>query len=142
MQHTKTLRFLLAVSGLIAVVIGASILLAPAQFHASYGTELGADANLRSEIRAPGGALLVLGLLMWVGVFVEAFALASTAIAGAVYLAYGAARLLSIALDGMPSEGLLAAGAIELVIGAACVAALLRLRGQARLACTSSGKAL
>jgi len=63
MHLTKKLRALLVTSGLIAATIGASILLAPAQFHASNGIELAADPNLLSEVRAPGGALLVLGVL-------------------------------------------------------------------------------
>lgn len=126
MQPTKTIRALLGLSGLIAAGIGASILLAPAQFHATHGIELGADPNLLSEVRAPGGALLALGLMMWVGVFARSFTLASTSIAAAVYLAYGASRLVSLGLDGVPDAGLVGAAAIELALGAACVVALVR----------------
>ncbi|MDF1702524.1 MAG: DUF4345 domain-containing protein [Planctomycetota bacterium] len=126
MQPSKTLRVLLVLSGLMAVVIGASILVAPGAFHASYGTELGSDANLLSEIRAPGGALMVLGLLMGLGAFVPRLTYASTVIAAAVYLAYGASRLVSIGLDGMPVDALLGATAIEFVVGSACLVALVR----------------
>lgn len=126
MQLTKTLRLLLTSSGLIAIAIGASILFAPARFHATYGTELGTDATLLSEVRAPGGALLALGLLMLIGLFVRSFTFASTTIAAAVYLAYGVSRLLSIAFDGVPDAGLVGAAAIELVLGAACAGLLIR----------------
>ena len=126
MQPTNTHRILLVVSGLLAAGIGASILLAPARFHATHGIELGSDPNLLSEVRAPGGALMVLGTSMLVGAFRSAFTLASTAVAAAVYLAYGASRLVSIALDGMPDAGLVGATAIELVIGVACTVALVR----------------
>jgi hypothetical protein len=129
MHPTKTLRALLVLAGLTAGAIGATILFAPAAFHATHGIELGADASLLSEVRAPGGALLVLGLLMLVGVFARSFTLASTSIAAAVYLAYGAARLLSLALDGVPDPGLVAAAGIELAIGAACAVALVRSAG-------------
>ena len=128
MQPGKTLRVLLAGAGLLAVGIGASILVAPASFHAGYGTDLGTDANLLSEIRAPGGALAVLGLLMLVGAFVPSFALASTTIAAAVYLAYGLSRLVSIAADGMPAGALLGATALELILGALFVVLLARWR--------------
>ncbi len=66
--------------------------------------------------------------------FVQAFTLAATAIGAAVYLAYGGARLLSIGLDGVPGPGLLAATAIELVMGAMCAVALVRFAGRARVA--------
>ena len=127
MQPTKTLRVLLVLSSLMAVVIGASILVSPDAFHASYGTELGTDANLLSEIRAPGGALLVLGLLMGVGAFVPRMTYASTVIAAAVYLAYGVSRIVSIVLDGMPVDALLGATAIEFVVGIAALIALTRM---------------
>ncbi len=128
MQSKKPLRFLLGSSSLIALVIGASILFAPAWFHGFNGIELGADPSLLSEVRAPGGALMVLGALMGVSLFVPSFTQTSTLIAAAVYLAYGLSRLLSLGLDGMPSPGLLGATALELAIGVACVSALLRAR--------------
>ena len=130
MSTSRSTRALLTVSGLIALVIGASILLAPAQFHATYGTVLGDDANLLSEIRAPGGALLVLGALMLVGVFVNSFAFTSVTIAAAVYLSYGLARIVSVALDGVPAGALLGALAIELAIGAASGITLIRSIGR------------
>ena len=126
MNLTRTLRLLLAISSLIAISIGAMILFAPAQFHATHGIELGADPNLLSEVRAPGGALLVLGILMGVGAFVRRFTFASMSIAAAVYSAYGASRLVSLGLDGVPEAGLLAATLIELVIGVSCAFALVR----------------
>jgi len=133
MQPTKTLRLLLLISALAAMGIGASLLFAPAQFHASYGIELGRDPSLLSEVRAPGAALLALGALMLLGVFVRTFTQTATIIAAVVYLAYGLARLVSFGLDGMPDDGLIEAAAIELVIGSLCVAALVRSRRAAAL---------
>ena len=87
MQTTRKHRSLLVISGLIAVAIGSSILISPAQFHATHGIELGSDANLLSEVRAPGGALLMLGLLIGVGGVRPVYSIASTSIAAAVYIA-------------------------------------------------------
>lgn len=126
MRPTKTHRLLLALGSLIAIGIGATILVAPAWFHASHGIELGADASLLSEVRAPGGALLALGLLMLIGVLAESFTLASTSIAAAVYLAYGLSRLLGIALDGVPATGLVVAALVELALGGTLAVALVR----------------
>lgn len=126
MQLTKTLRSLLVLSGLVAMGIGVSLVASPIAFHAGYGIELGDDASLLSEVRAPGGALLALGALMLAGAFSPALTLASTSIASAVYLGYGVARLVAIALDGMPDPGLVAAAVVELLIGGACAVALVR----------------
>ena len=128
MKNSRILKCILFVSGLIAIGIGGAILFVPATFFAPYGIEPGSNANLASELRAGGGALLAIGLLIMAGVFVAEFALASTVIATAVYLSYGLARLLSMALDGWPDDGLAAAAAVELVVGTACLLALLRYR--------------
>jgi len=126
MQPTKKLRALLIVSGLLAMAIGGSILFTPAAFYAANGIRLAAEPDLLSEVRAPGGALAVFGLLMLAGVFRRAFTLTSIVIATAVFLSYGASRLVSIALDGAPGPGLLLAAAIELLVGAAAASALAR----------------
>ena len=128
MKSSNLLKLVLLASGLIAIGIGSAILVAPANFYATYGIELTGDASLASEIRAPGGALLAMGLLMLAGVFVAEFAFASTAIAAAVYLSYGLSRLVSMAIDGSPDGGLVAAAALELAIGAINLLALLRYR--------------
>ena len=85
MKNARMLKLILLVSGLLAIIIGGAILFAPAVFYAAYGIDLVGDANLSSEIRAPGGALLATGLLMLAGAFVQRLALASTIIAAAVY---------------------------------------------------------
>jgi len=128
MKNSKLLKLVLLVSGLIAIGIGAVILFMPATFYATYGIELGSDASLVNEIKAPGGGLLAMGLLMLAGVFIGDFAFASTVIASAVYSSYGLSRLLSMAIDGMPDGGLVAAAAFELAIGAVSLLALLRYR--------------
>lgn len=128
MNTTKALNCGLLISGLIAAGIGAAILVAPGPFYATYGIELGGDASLLSEIRAPGGALLALGLLMTIGAFVPALRFASTVVAAAVYLPYGLSRLLSMAIDGLPDTGLIGAAVLELAIGAAALVAVRRQR--------------
>lgn len=128
MKHSKASKLLLLVSGLTAIGIGGAIVFLPATFYATYGIELGSDASLANEIRAPGGALVAMGLLMLAGVFLADFAFASTVIAAAVYLSYGVSRLLSMTLDGLPDAGLVGAAAFELAIGAASLLVLRRYR--------------
>ena len=126
MQFTWTLRVLLALSGAIAFAIGGSILFTPDDFHAGNGIVLEANPSLYSEVRAPGGALMMLGALMFAGAIVRRLAVTSLIVATTVYLSYGAARFVSLVLDGVPSSGLLGATLAELVIGGLCAATLLR----------------
>ena len=122
MIHSLTRKLVLGLSGTTACIFGTLLLFAPATLHASYGITYAPDPSLMSELRAPGGALLAMGLLILSGLFRQAISGVSLVIGAAVFLPWGGARLLSIGLDGWPDGGLVWAAAIELVIGAACLA--------------------
>lgn len=121
-------RGILGVSGLIAIGIAATILFAPGAFYAGYGIDVAGNPTLANELKAPSGALLVAGFLMFAGVIRRNWVVPALATATLVYLSYGFGRLLSIGLDGMPHSGMVAAAIIEIVIGAICLVALQRVR--------------
>ena len=123
-----TIRMMLFLCGLIASGIAATILFAPDAFYASYGIEVGSNATLANEMKAPAGALFVAGLLMFAGVFRSRFAVISLVTATAVYLSYGLGRVISIAVDGLPHSGMVSAAGIEILIGTACLLTLLYAR--------------
>lgn len=114
-------RGVVLLAGGCLAIIGGAILCAPHAFHGLNDITLPSDASMLSEVRAPGAALLVIGVGVLLGAFRPRHLRASAALGAAVYLAYAGARALSIALDGVPHEGLLQALAIELVAGAACL---------------------
>lgn len=128
MKDLPLLKVVLLVSGIVAIGIACAILFAPEAFYATYGIELGSDANLANELKAPSGALLAAGLLILAGVFKSEFTFASTATAAVVYLSYGLSRLSSMAIDGFPNGALIAAASFELVIGTVCTFAVFRFR--------------
>jgi len=123
MQLTRFQKITLAISGLIALIIGAMITLVPHTFYASYGITLGQDPNLLNELRAPGSGLAVFGALMLAGVVREAIAPIALAVALTVYLAFPVGRILGIVLDGMPSGSVIGALAFEIVIAGLLLAA-------------------
>jgi hypothetical protein len=118
----------LALAGIIGIAVGAAALFAPDAFFASSGIQLGAGASLRSELRSAGGANLGMGVLMLAGVFVHSLRFASALLVATFYLAYGTSRVFAWVVDGPPHDGLIAAGVIELAIGAAGVLLLTRAR--------------
>ena len=121
-------RLILVASGLIAVAIAVTILFAPDAFYAGYGIRVGGNATLANELKAPAGALLAAGLLMFAGAFRLKYAALSLTIAVVVYLSYGLSRVTSIAIDGIPHSGMVDAAVIELIIGAVCLLTLTRIR--------------
>jgi hypothetical protein len=128
LNGSHMVKLTLTLSALVAVGIAGTILFAPEAFYAGYGIEVGGDATLVNELKAPAGVLLVAGLLMFAGVFRTELLKVSLTTASVVYLSYGLSRLLSMAIDGLPHSSLVSAAGIELGIGAACLLALLRAR--------------
>lgn len=116
-------KLVLSIAGLTAASIGSYILFAPQAFYSGYGITLGQDPSMLSELRAPGAGLTALGAIMLGGVVRndwQPFAIMS---ALAVYIAFPGGRLVSFLADGVPSQNILAAFAIEIVIAALCIAA-------------------
>jgi hypothetical protein len=111
-----------------AAGIAATILFVPSALYGSYGIDIGSNISLASELKAPAGLLFIAGLLMLAGAFRSEFAIPSLATAAGVYLSYGLARILSMAIDGVPHSGLVSAAVIEVVIGAISLVDLMRYR--------------
>ena len=107
---------------------GAAILFMPVAMAALNGIELGGQISLLNETRAPGGALLASGILVMSGAFLAKLTFTSAVVSALVYLSYGLSRILSIAIDGMPAEGLVQVAVLEIVTGLVCVFALVKYR--------------
>lgn len=126
MSLTRIEKIALGVSGLTAIGIGGFIMAAPHAFYASYGIALGDDPSLLSELRAPAAGLVTLGSLMLAGLWrtrLAGLAIAATLI---VFLAFPAGRLIGLAVDGLPSDGIIAALALEVAIAMLCLFAFQR----------------
>ena len=115
MKNTMTV-FYLVIAGLLLLVIGSAILLAPNAFHGSNGIILGDNPNLLSEIRAPGGLLAVSGIVILLGALRLRLRESAVQFATLVYGSFGLARLVSMALDGMPSSSIVGATSLELIV--------------------------
>ena len=120
MNMSKLQSTVLAIAGFTAVIIGSYIALDPHGFYSSYGIDLEGKVDLLSELRAPGTNLAVLGCVMLAGLFKPHLRSLAIMLSLSVFFAFSSGRLLGIALDGLPSEGIQAALAIELVIAGLC----------------------
>lgn len=111
------LKTFLILSGLIGIAVGIAVLFFPVPFYAISRIELGGNVSLLNEIRAPGGALIATGSIVLLGVFVARLTYSSIVISTLTYLAYGFSRMLSMAVDGMPTMDLIIVTFFEIVIG-------------------------
>ncbi|MFC3612893.1 DUF4345 domain-containing protein [Lutimaribacter marinistellae] len=126
MKPTLFEKIALGLSGLTAFAVGASILFMPHAFYASYGIALGDDADLLSELRAPGAGLVGFGLLMLLGIRRHALLPVSIAAALTVFIAFPIGRFVGLAVDGPPSGNVIVALVVELIVAAFCLAAFRR----------------
>ncbi|WP_240233688.1 DUF4345 domain-containing protein [Devosia lacusdianchii] len=124
----------LVLAGVIGIGLGGTILLAPLSFYAGYGLDLTGQITLLNEMRSHGLSLMALGGIIVGGVFVPRLANLSLLAATGLYLSYGVSRLIAVALDGRPADGLLVATAIELAIGSLGLVLYLRHRNRTALA--------
>lgn len=121
-------RIFLAISGAIACLIGAAVLLIPHTFFATNDITLTSDPNLMSEIRAPGGLLVGAGLIMVSGAVTRSMIHVGLMTAAIAYLMYGLSRVVSLVIDGVPSSSLLGALVVEFVVGLTASALIVRNR--------------
>lgn len=115
-------RIVLGASGLLLLGIGSAVLFDPGSFAASNGIVLPDNASLLSEIRAPGGMLMSTGVLIIFFAIRAAYLHVGYALSALVYCSYGAARIVGILSDGLPSASLTQAMVVELLLGGLCLA--------------------
>lgn len=125
MKHTATTIYL-AIAGLLLLVIGSAILLAPHTFHGSNGIVLGNNPSLLSEVRAPGGLLAASGALALISLIRSGVRLFAAQLMILVFGSFGSARLISVALDGIPSSSIIGATILEFIVAAVGIAILWR----------------
>ena len=128
MKDSRVLKAILAIAGLVAMGFGAAILFMPVAFYASNGITLGSDISVLNDLRAAGGSILACGGFIFAGAFIPRLRFTATILSALLYLSYGLSRIVSLVIDGMPVEGLVQAMVLEIIIGLACVFALLKYR--------------
>ena len=128
MKNSKVLSVILFLAGLLIMVVGAATLFIPEVFSAKHGVNLGSDINLLNDIRGAGGLMLGAGVLIMLGAFVEKMAFTSAVVGSVMYLFFAGSRMVAIALDGMPGEGLIKATVVETVVGLVVLMAFLKYR--------------
>ena len=125
MKFNKFQTTVLSVAGFTALLIGVFIAFDPLAFYSSYGLVLEGNVDMLSELRATGMNLGVLGGIMLAGVSMSSLRPLAISASLIVFGSFAAGRCLGILVDGLPSEKVIGALLIELVIGALCFAAFL-----------------
>ena len=123
-------RTVLGLSGLVLFAIAGLVIFDPVSFFDSNDISLAPSPSLMSELKAPAGLLLVSGVIVMSGVIVKRMIQTALALNALVFGAYALGRLVSFLMDGQPSDPLIHATAIELVIAVISLLLLIANRDQ------------
>lgn len=123
-------RVVLGAASLVLVGVGAGATVVPEVFYTGYGIDATTTA-VANELRAAGGALLLLGVLVGAGAVWRRATFPAAVVAASVLLGYAIGRGVSLLVDGMPDSSMLVAGTTELVLGTAAAWVAVRTRPQA-----------
>ena len=127
MKAIYLIKVLLIVATMVALWIGGALTFTPLDFHAASQIFFESpSASLLSELRSPGGVLVIAGFLIFLGVFQKKMIRLSLTVSTMVYLGYALGRIVSWGLDGTPNQSLLIALAIELLLGTLSALVLLK----------------
>lgn len=126
MKNSKVLKVILFISGLVAISVGGGILIMPESFYAASGINLNGNVSLLNEVRASGGMIFVVGVIIMAGVYITKLTYAATIVSILLYLTYALSRLMSMVIDGIPAEALIQAVILEIIIGLLCVFAFMK----------------
>lgn len=128
MKESMVFKVILIVLALTLVVFGGWRLVNPIGFLTFSGLELSYHAGVLSEVRGAGGIIMISGLVVGLGAFLQAWSRTSVVLAAMVFLPLGLGRLLGFVLDGSPGAGVIQGMAIELVFGVLALYAFFKYR--------------
>lgn len=113
-------KIALSLSALTLGTVGSLVVFAPVSLFELNNIALDPSAAMMSEIRAPGVLILFGFALAMAGLKNDRLLRPALTLSAVLLLSYGVGRLISLPMDGIPPVSLLAALAIELVLGAWC----------------------
>lgn len=117
MNYSKTSRIYLFISGLILTGIGGLTSFSPILIKAKVGIDVAGNINSLNDIRSFGMLLLATASLFFLGSFKSSLRKSAIISSFLLFLSLGLGRILSIALDGMPSIEMIKGTGLEIFLG-------------------------
>ena len=110
----KSIMLYLFFGGLTLIVVGAFISFTPSLYLFQFVPASQINIDILSEMRGMGGSLLVIGLFIVVGSFYVKLTKTALSMSVLIFCSFALFRCIGIAIDGVPSNGILIALGVEL----------------------------
>lgn len=119
---------ILSLSSLMLLLVGIMRLSNPVKTYLkNSGIKLENDASLLNEMRGVSAVMLLAGVIIALGIFVEKLTFTSLFIASLIFVGFAIGRLISVKVDGKPSNQITQGILFELVLGAVNVFCLINI---------------
>ena len=117
MKNSILLKIYLFVSGALLTVIGGLTTFKTVNIKADEGIEIAGNASALNDVRSFGMLLLATAIILFIGGVKSSLRKSATISAVLLFLSLAIGRLLSILMDGMPSDGIVKATGLEFILG-------------------------
>ena len=118
----KTYLFL---AGAVLMLVGFYIGFMPTGYLAQFMSKSELNPNILSEIRGMGGSLFVFGVFVVSGAFLRQLEKVTLIISALIFVSFSLFRMVSIFLDGVPSQSIFIALFIEMLFATTVLPLLL-----------------
>ena len=114
-QMNKREKMYLVLSGIVIILVGSYIAMTPVMYLKQFSLGTDTQTSFLSEMRGMGGALFGYGILALLGALLPKLERAAIIAATVLFVSFSSFRLIGVALDGLPGQGILVALTVELV---------------------------
>lgn len=122
MKISLITKIYLILSGLLLAIIGSLTTFNPIAIKADEGILIDGNASALNDVRSFGTLLIAIAVLSLLGAFITSLRKTAVTTTLVLFTALGLGRLLSMNLDGLPSDGIIKATGLELLFGLAGIA--------------------
>ena len=106
----------LFIAGLVLIAVGTYISFTPSIYLAQFNVNTGINQEMLSELRGMGGMIFVFGVFILSACFKKILQPVAFIITVLIFIAFSLFRSISILVDGLPNEAILAALSVELIL--------------------------
>ncbi len=117
MNRSKILNIYLIISGLVLTAVGGLTTFNPINIKANEGIDIAGNPSGLNDVRAFGMLLLALAIVLFLGIFKGGLKKTANVVAFLLFLSLGIGRVISMLIDGMPSDGMMKATGLEFILG-------------------------
>ncbi len=128
MKNSIVLKIILGIGSAMFLLAGSFATFNPIGYVARNGADIGGELTLINDYRGSGAILIGAAIIMLLGIIHERMRFTSSVVMSVLFTTFALGRIISIVIDGLPTENLIKATVVESVVGLIAIFALIKFR--------------